>query len=363
MALFVSMGCARRAEPVVVTPPAAAAPSASVAAAPAEPESLTPVRLASYTPGSSCNLVLADGALHWLIQSMAEETGETAAARSPAGACGAVLDCPRTRGSVMRVSVDGGPEEVVARTSEWPWMLSADASSLYWSGYCSAALWTVARSGGEPHKVGPGRLKVGDAVIEAERILVADRSGSTFGIHAVDRSRGTARLVAARGTNAWLLGSLGPRIFWAEGEPERWTVYAAASPAERARVGEIRGMPMDTTPHGGKLIVQTTAAIVEVAETGSPVELAALTDYGDRGGLGLDAGHVYWANGRAGTLMRLDRASGAVTEAQVGGEPCGVAVDERRVYWLDRRGAVMRAPLAVFAGAVPPAPGPDSVRE
>jgi hypothetical protein len=57
---------------------------------------------------------------------------------------------------------------------------------------------------------------------------------------------------------------------------------------------------------------------------------------------------VYWADGRAGTLARLD-SEGVRREAKVGGEPCGVAVDADHVYWLDRgRGAVMRAPLRVF---------------
>lgn len=352
---LVGSGCTRHtgAEPTTpppTTPPTSAGPTSAAPASPPSdaPVDLTPVRLASYSTGSSCNLVHDGQHLYWLIQSMAEETGPKKAARAEqAGACGATLDCARTRGEVMRVPVAGGPEEVVARTSEWPWTLEADATSLFWIGYCSSALWTVAKSGGTPKKLGPKGLQIIDHEVEPERVLVAERFGSTKGIHAIDRRTGAASVVAAPGRAAWLIGTLGSRVVWAE--DGSYAVYAAAQPGERVQLGEIRGMPMDAQPVEGGLVVRTTAAIVRIAEAGPPVEIAALSDYGDRGSLGIAAGSVYWANGRAGTLARVG-PDGASREVQVGGEPCGVAVDEQHVYWLDRgRRAVMRAPLAVFA--------------
>ncbi|MBZ5715188.1 hypothetical protein [Nannocystis pusilla] len=347
---WVGSGCTRHAgaEPPTTAPPTTAAPASPPSAA---LDGLTPVRLASYSPGSSCNLVHDGRHLYWLVQSMAEETGTKKAARAEqAGACGATLDCARTRGAVMRVPVAGGPEEVVARTSEWPWSLAADATSLFWIGYCSSALWTVAKSGGTPETLGPKGLQIVDHAVEPGRILVAERFGSTKGIHAIDRRTGAASVVAAGGRAGWSIGTLGARVLWAEDASGAYAVYAAAQPGERAQVGAIRGMPMDAQAVEGGLVVRTTAAIVRIAEAGPPVEIAALSEYGDRGSLGIAAGSVYWANGRAGTLARVG-PDGANREVQVGGEPCGVAVDEQHVYWLDRgREAVMRAPLALFAG-------------
>ncbi|WAS96983.1 hypothetical protein [Nannocystis punicea] len=340
---LVSSSCTRT-EQAAPTPPTTAGPATPAGAGAAD---LTPVKLASYVPGSSCNLVHDGEALYWLIQSMAEETGKTARADST-GACGWALDCPRTRGSVMRVAVGGGPEEVVARTSEWPWELSADATTLSWIGYCSSALWTVEKSGGTPRKLGPEGLQILDHALEPGRVLVADRSSATKGIHAIDRATGAAQVVAGRGVEASLIGTLGQRVVWAQVGDANATVYASARPDERVPLGEIRGRPMHVVPVDGGLLVQTTAAIVRISEAGAPVELTALSDYGDRGSLATAAGQVYWAGGRAGTLGRLDR-DGVRREAQVGGEPCGVAVDAEHVYWLDRgRKAVMRAPLRVF---------------
>jgi hypothetical protein len=206
---LVSVGCTRRPgpEPMAPTPPPPPTTTSPAAATPArdEPVDLTPVQLAAYSTGSSCNLVHDGEHLYWLTQTMAEETGGKSARAARTGACGATLDCSRTRGAVMRVADSGGPEEVVARTTEWPWRLVGAATSLFWIGYCSSALWTVAKSGGTPKKLGPKNLKIIDHVVEAARVVVADgsgrarRGGSTRSTVRAGRPRRSRRAAACRG--------------------------------------------------------------------------------------------------------------------------------------------------------------------
>lgn len=363
-------GCKRRAPSSPTRPPDPPLPPALVEAPAGDPLQLvsTPVALAPYEGGSSCNLVLREGALYWLMQDMAPPTGEPDRASgdpSPASAGGAVLDCTRTRGSIHRLSLRDGTEEVIARTDDWPWTLHSDDHALYWIGYCSHEVFTVPLAGGTPARIGRPGLHVIDVFPHDGHVLVADRFGPMAGVYRIDRTSGRTERVATRGHQPGLLGGVGAAVYWAEPRGETWTAHATRGADEREQVGTFDGMPMDMVAHGDALFVLTTQQVVRIEAEALSV-LSTVPPYGDRGGLAVDGSHAYWANGRRGTLSRIEHDGGDARETHVGGEPCGVGVDRDHVYWLDRgRNQIMGASLAVFDAPVPPPspdePGPESL--
>jgi hypothetical protein len=339
--------CNREHRPPAVTPIAATAPitpsrDEEVAA---EPIDLTPVVLASYAPGSSCRVILRDQSLYWTRQHTDSPSSHTEARGS--GARGAALDCASTHGAIHRVDVGGGEEEVVTRTKEWPWALGSTEEALLFVGYCSRGLFSVPFSGGDPKRIGRRDASIIDHVAVPEGVLVADRFGRSTGVFFIDGRNGRTSVVAAEQREPFLLGRRRDRVLWAELDGNVATVFAAQSSDDRIRVGSFLGMPRVVVARDDDLFVLTSYRLVAIGD--EIRELATVSSYGDRGSLAVDSRYAYWANGKAGTMSRLALADGVRSEARVGGEPCGVAVDEDAIYWLDRgREAVVRAPLEIF---------------
>ena len=258
------------------------------------------------------------------------------------------------------MSIDGGDEIVIAQTEEWPFGLRGTDEALYYQGYCSHGLWSVSIAGGTPRRIDRTDATVSGHFATPQGVVFADRFGSSTGVFRIDSASGQVHLVAAKGRKPWLMGALGDEVYWAEldGPDTGGIMFAAKAPSDRKQVGRVHGMPMDVVVRGDDLFVLTTRAVMQL--TGKTLrELSTVSSYGDRGSLAVDDHHLYWANGREGTVSRLGRDAGDHLELEVGGEPCGVAVDDESLYWLDRgRRAVMRAPLARFDTPPTSRPGP-----
>lgn len=349
--------------PVVSETKVVATPTPVEEPATLEPVDLTPVEVADFQGGSSCNLILDDGVLFWALQSYAPPAQPTGLAAFSM-ATGAVLDCSRTAGTIMSVDASGdSPARVVARTDGWPWSLGEDADHLYWIGYCDAQLWTVAKTGGDPVAFDTEGLSVIDHIATPGHVLLADRFGSKRGIYSLDlnpRGKPRVELVAARSLAPWLMGALGSQVYWGERDGDRWTASSSRLGARsgEVQIGGFRGMPMDSVLFEDALFVLTTGAVIRLGVDAPIVEIATAVEYLDRGNLAVDGEHVYFANGKPGTISSVSHLDHTRREAHVGGEPCGVAVDGRYLYWLDRgRDKVMRAPLELF-DAEPPSAEP-----
>jgi hypothetical protein len=350
--------------------PVAVEPAPVAPVVPPSAAELVPVAIAPFSAGSSCNLVARDGNLYWLTQGFAPPPEEepsagltpTATVATPHGgssAYGAALDCARTRGKVWRVSTEPGSEpEVIANTSEWPWSLGASDDDLYWIGYCSGGLWTVPLSGGDPRRIGARDLSIIGHFPAADRVLVADRFGERRGVFSVDPVHDRTRPIVARGQEPWLLGERAGSIYWGQMDDTSTRVHVVDGGGLQWVAGFVSGHPSDTLVRGDEMYVLTTNAVVRV-DPDAVEPLADVVEYHDRGNLAVDdADHLYWANGKPGTVARISTDGSGRVDAYLGGEPCGLAIDERYVYWLDRgRDSVMKVHRALFDDP-PPIPPP-----
>jgi hypothetical protein len=334
---LVSIGCTRTGSPVATVEPGGTETTESVV-------------LSEYVPGSSCKLILDEDNIYWLELSLdgapvrAEHRGFDVglfAAPAPVDA-GMVPICESATTALHRIPRGGGVRETVLEFDDWAWRFAADEHSFYWLSICKAGVVRVARVGGEPSLVDPGYEVMGYLPGSDGRVymLGADRQ---FG--AIDRVDPATlpidieRLVEP-GERTILLGVDDRELAFAIAVDSTWHIRTRThATGELRELGRLELQPIGGGIDDGHLALYTASTIVAYELQSSAEQFVhEIPPYEDRGELWFADGSVAWGDGPAGTINRASLATGELEQATVDGEPCGVASDERYLYWLDREG-------------------------
>jgi hypothetical protein len=225
------------------------------------------------------------------------------------------------RGTVTKLSKQGGSVETIVTGEKEPTSIAVDSSGVYWGNWSSydmapVADGSIARSAVDGSNVTPlaeSLVYVRGIALDADSVYFV--SASDEQLYRLPKSGGTPVVIATG-----LYDPSGP-VLDADG------IYLRT----RARYDDPEGQD----------------AIVRVSREGGDLEVLVSERYGI-GALGVHAGFVYYT--RSGGFVSCDRPSGVVRRVSTAGgtptdvaveqsDPASIAVDQNGVYWTNGSGS------------------------
>jgi hypothetical protein len=225
------------------------------------------------------------------------------------------------RGSITKLSKQGGSIETIVTGEKEPTSIAVDSSGVYWANWSS-------------YDMGP----VADGSIARSAL---DGSGVTPLAESLEYVRG----IALDADDVYFVGASDEQLYRfpkAGGTPVviATGLYDPSGPVLDADGIYLRTRARPDDPDGQD-------AIVRASREGGDLEVLVSERYGI-GGIGVHAGYVYYT--RSGGFASCDRPSGVVRRVSTSGgtptdvaveqsDPASLAVDQNGVYWTNGSGS------------------------
>ncbi len=307
------------------------------------------VELAS-AKGAGCDLAADATRIYWSTTDNGS-VGRRERGKTPRAGGGAALDWKLARSTIRAASKQGGDHDVLASiTGDWIFGLAHDATALYWTGLRNGDVWRLPKQEQTPTRLAHGRANVLGTAIGSKHVYASDRGRKPRGVLRLPKDGGAAEVFEKSNRLTVVLGVADDVLYWGERASvpeERWSIRATAIDTHTSTsIAEVDKVPTSFVSSNGAYFIAGRAAYAVVDDGTALRKVADVVEYGDRGSIGADATHLYWADGKTGEVKRAPKHGGASAVVVRGAEPCGVLVEDGVMHWIDRGGSkLMRSML------------------
>ncbi len=286
--------------------------------------------------GSRCARDICSSGLSWCNGACVDKQTNN----SNCGGCG--IPCSATSPSTATCTA-GRCLVTFVSGEEFPYGITVDARSVYWTNISDGTVMEVAIGGGIPTTLASGQASPSDIAVDATSVYWTNAGGTVM---KVPTGGGTLTTLASGQITPFRMAVDTSNVYWTslDGGLVVKVPIGGGPPTTLASGDSPAGITVDATsvywtnssPTGTVMKVPTGGGTVTTLASGQNRPL----------GIAVDATSVYWTNfASGGTVMKVATGGGTPTTLALGQDaPRGIAVDARSVYWTnyDSAGTVMK---------------------